>query len=60
MSLASFIAGLGTAGLGTAGLGTAGSGYPPSCYCWLDLSLSLSHTKVALASVRECSAMWHA
>jgi hypothetical protein len=59
MSLASFIAGLGTAGLGTAGLGTAGlgtagSGYPPSCYCWLDLSLSLSHTKVALASVREC------
>jgi hypothetical protein len=59
MSLASFIAGLGTASLGTAslgtaGLGTAGSGYPPSCYCWLDLSLSLSHTKVALASVREC------
>ena len=56
MSLASFIAGLGTASLGTAslgtaGLGTAGSGYPPSCYCWLDLSLSLSHTKVALASV---------
>ena len=49
MSLARFIA-----GSGIAGSGIAGSGYSPSCDCWLDLTLSLSHTKVALASVREC------
>ena len=47
MSLAPFIA-----GSGIAGSGIAGSGYSPSCDCWLDLRLSLPHTKDALASVR--------